>query len=74
MPVIKSKYNYSKVFRPTGSRYANGSGNTLEEAIKAANTNFYKEFSREPDVDSIVYEIFTVTGPYWHATVLEIKD
>ena len=62
MPIHKSKYEFQKVWRPNGSRYAEGNAdgkNLLDimEAIEGAINNFAEEFDVAPDRSRSVVEI-----------------
>lgn len=74
MPLLKNRGQHLRVFRPNGTRYANGPTHHLAaQAIASAMAAFYLEFGSLPKQDETTIEILGVTGG-WAATVLEIKE
>lgn len=66
MPVLKSRYENVKVWRPDGTLYAEGkcefSANhwifaASNDAMQKAFTAFYDEFNRSPEPGQIVIEV-----------------
>jgi len=76
MPILKTRYDYSKVFRPNGSRYAHGGTCFyLPDAVQKAVEAFEREFGPEAPLvqESAVVEIIGVTAG-WSATIFEILE
>lgn len=74
MPLNKARYEYFKVYRPRGARYANSSTQlTVELAVAEAMVNFEAEFGFLPRDRHTLIEVLGVTRGY-AATVWEIKD
>jgi hypothetical protein len=73
MPLLKSKHDYAKVYRPKGTRYAQGRGSTTAEAIAEARTAFCREFGSQPRQDQTVFEVIGVTAS-WVCDLFEIKE
>lgn len=88
MPVMKNKYQHIKVFRPDGTRYAEGTQEmpvwsaegqrhtfsiVCEIAIENALYAFCKEFGQWPNLRRLVVELVEVNGNV-KATVLEVPD
>jgi hypothetical protein len=88
MPTRVSRYLHTKVYRPTGTRYAEASQDhvllkgggrirtlpyVIQIALKDAITSFWKEFEEMPDPDRIVVEVVSDTVGV-KVTVLEIPD
>jgi len=60
-----------KVYRPDGTKYSEGQGSNMYEAISIAQTNFVKEFQLVPSRDVTVIEaVGTSLG--WKVTLLEL--
>lgn len=73
MPILKNRYNYRKVYRPNGARYADGKTcPTASMAAASAEVNFRKEFGNFQELNMVI-EIIGVTRG-WTATIIEIKD
>jgi len=73
MPFLKSRYDYIKIYRPRGSRFAHGGTHaTPEIAVALAMVKFHTEFGERPRDDQTIIEVVGVTGGY-AATVFEIK-
>ena len=73
MPILSPRYDRVKIYRPNGTRYANGQ--TLRdpsEAVASALYAFMNEFGR-PATERSTIEVLGVTGG-WVATVLEIPE
>lgn len=78
MPILHNKYNYVKIYRPSGTRYAKGSSDDklligVIDAIEDAIDNFTVEFGRAPDNDTCVIEV-VCTSVTTAATIFEIPD
>lgn len=74
MPIKKSRYNHTKVYRPNGMRYTRGfTLYTTEAAVGSAFACFEEEFGRKPIMKQTVVEILGVTCG-WAATVFEFED
>ena len=74
MPRLKTRAKHIKVYRPNGTRYANGATNhNLAAAVASAMAAFYLEFGALPKQEETAVEIIGVTGG-WGATVLEIQE
>jgi hypothetical protein len=79
MPILKSRYDHTKVYRPTGTKYAEGTSTRSNSnvplpfvrAIDEALEEFSKEFGDFPaperSVVEVTFSVSTVT-----ATVLEL--
>lgn len=72
MPIRRCRYDYQKIYRPNGMKYAEGRHERIEYAIIQAETAFLNEFGREPHQSLAVVEVVGVTGA-WLATVMEIE-
>ena len=74
MSILAARHQWKKMYRPTGTRYANSPTHvTPELAVADAMVAFETEFGRKPRQEYTVIEILGVTGG-WAATVLEIKE
>ena len=73
MPLTKNKYDYIKVYRPTGIKYGQGRHSNIVQAMIEARTSFIKEFGYEPISENVVVEIVGVTG-LWIANFFEVKE
>lgn len=75
MPLFKtrSRSGYIKVYRPNGSRYAEGRDPVVATAIMKATLAFVDEFKQFPRQDETLVEILGVTGD-WVATIFELKE
>jgi hypothetical protein len=88
MPTRISRYPHTKVYRPTGTRYAEAAQDhvllknegrvrtlpyVIQIALKDAITAFWKEFDEMPDPDRIVVEVVSDAIEV-KVTVLEIPD
>lgn len=74
MPFLLRRYDWMKVYRPTGAAYADGQTlPTPELAVASAVVAFAAEFKREPRPAESIIEVLGVTGG-WAATIFEFKD
>ncbi len=73
MPVIKTKYDHVKVYRPHGTRYGQARHQDLRTAMMMAKKSFMDEFGFEPEQEHIVWEVVGVTA-LWCVDFLEIID
>lgn len=78
MPVLNSRHDYTKVYRPKGTLFSQGEADGEElrsiiDAIKEAIDNFAKEFGRAPEQERAIVEV--VFGTFnCVATVFEIPE
>jgi len=73
MPILKRRYDYTKVYRPNGTLYSTARGSNYIVAISAAMLNFHSEFGRFPMQDKTSIEVIGVTGD-WVVDVFEITE
>ena len=80
MPTLKraktrrgGRQQYTRVYRPHGTKFAEAKECELERAMDKAWYNFVKEFGRMPIQEQTFAEIVGVTGA-WDVTVLEITN
>lgn len=73
MPIIKSRYDYIKVYRPNGTKYGQGQHVNLIMAMNIAKKNFLDEFGYEPRQAETNWEVVGVTGA-WVVDFFHIKD
>lgn len=72
MPLLKSRFKYTKVFRPNGTKYGQGRDESYTQAIIQAMCNFDIEFGRPPAPAKTVIEV--VGGTFsWTAQVFELE-
>ena len=74
MPILKTRHNFTKVYRPNGARYAHGK--TCDDATAAvisAMDAWEKEFGPIPRPNEMFIEVLGVTGG-WAATIFELKE
>lgn len=73
MPTYRTRYEWTKVYRPNGTKYAGAKNARPDDAVRIALLNFISEFGREVRQEQAVIEVVGVTGE-WCATVWEIDD
>lgn len=73
MPIIKSKYQHVKVYRPAGTRYGQGRDFNLRMAMNLAKKSFMDEFGHEPRQEDTVFECIGVTGA-WVVDMFELRE
>lgn len=73
MPVVKGKYQYTKVFRPPGTQYGQARDASVATAISRAGSKFYAEFGYVPKQEETVIEVIGVTGD-WVVDYFEVRD
>jgi hypothetical protein len=73
MPVWKARHAHAKVYRPSGTLYANGRATDLCAAMDQAWYNFVAEFKRMPVQERAVAEVIGVTAS-WDVTVFELPE
>lgn len=73
MPVLHSRHDHVKVYRPSGALYANGRAMELRAAMDKAWYNFVAEFGRMPVQERTVAEVIGVTAA-WDVTVFELPE
>jgi hypothetical protein len=71
MPIKKSRYDYTKVYRPNGMRYAQGEGDHPARAVGNAELAFENEFGSLPRQGDVVIEVLGCTA-VWVATYMEV--
>lgn len=71
MPILKRRSKHVKVYRPSGTRYAEAKMVELKDAMDRAWHNFAKEFGDIPDQERTVVEVMGVTCA-WDVTVFEL--
>lgn len=72
MPILKSRNQHIKVYRPNGTRYAQGRSMNMQEALQQAQQQFLQEFGYAPRQDETVIEIIGVTAD-WIVDLFEVK-
>lgn len=73
MPIMKRRHEHTKVYRPNGTRFANGKDYYLERALDKAWQNFENEFGSLPKQEHVVLEVLGVTAA-WDVTLMEIME
>lgn len=73
MPLLKNRSEHTKVYRPNGTRYAEGRSPIVGKAVALAMAEFLMEFGSLPRQDETNMEILGVTGE-WVCIVFEIKE
>lgn len=71
MPTLRTRYDYTKIYRPNGTRYAEGKGITPADALDAAYVAYEAEFGARPPQCQTSIEIFGITGQ-WVAQVFDV--
>jgi len=80
MPVLQRRYAYTKIWRPSGTRYAEAyrligknSWRSMLHALEEAWQLYRMEFGSNPDRARLVVEI-TGTAAGFSATVIELPE
>jgi hypothetical protein len=80
MPTLRRKRGrhgrreeYSLVYRPDGTLYAQGRAVELEAAMQRAWYNFVAEYGRMPVQEQVVAEVIGITAG-WDVTVFELPE
>ncbi len=73
MPTLGGRKQYSRVWRPSGTRFASAKTRTIPDAVLDAFVAFRAEFGPRPVQERTVIEIVGVTGA-WDATVFELPE
>jgi hypothetical protein len=70
---MKRRHDHMKVFRPNGTRYAEGRHADATDAVIAAFAAWEKEFGAMPRQEQTFIEVMGVTAQ-WVAVVMEIEE
>jgi len=72
MPLRTTRYEYTKVYRPNGMRFAEAHATTLEDAIDLAKNLFVQEFGALQQSIAVI-EAVGATGQ-WYVTIMEVPN
>jgi hypothetical protein len=72
MPLLKRRHDHTKVYRPNGTKYADGSGTAAEDAVFNAQWAFQGEFGYVPKPEHTIIEVLGVTAGF-EARFMEIE-